>query len=199
MWIWAKSQVLKDRGAWHAAVHGVAKGWTRLSEWTATTNDHYFPDEWMKQRGWGLALPPQNMTGVCGCQALALSPTGVSTFLQLFLKPGAGSTCRAGREQEDHWHFVTGATQPGAAFSTTKKKILSASFSDAALVQPLTCYLTNSVKSWLHCCKNSKACFILVWHIAKNAPEFNTWVFIVMAWISPNHRLINRIRSQTIF
>ena len=80
-----------------------------------------------------------------------------------------------------------------------KKKILSASFSDAALVQPLTCYLTNSVKSWLHCCKNSKACFILVWHIAKNAPEFNTWVFIVMAWISPNHRLINRIRSQTIF
>ena len=23
-----------DREAWHAAVHGVAKSWTRLSDWT---------------------------------------------------------------------------------------------------------------------------------------------------------------------
>ena len=28
---------MKDRGAWHAAVHGVAKGQTRLSDWTTTT------------------------------------------------------------------------------------------------------------------------------------------------------------------
>ena len=27
--------IVEDRGAWHAAVHGVAKSWTRLSDWTA--------------------------------------------------------------------------------------------------------------------------------------------------------------------
>ena len=28
--------VVKDREAWHAADHGVTKGWTQLSDWTAT-------------------------------------------------------------------------------------------------------------------------------------------------------------------
>ena len=27
-------EIVKDRGAWHAAVHGVAKSWARLSDWT---------------------------------------------------------------------------------------------------------------------------------------------------------------------
>ena len=27
-------EVVKDRKAWHAAVHGVAKSWTQLSDWT---------------------------------------------------------------------------------------------------------------------------------------------------------------------
>ena len=30
-------EIVKDREAWHVAVHGVAKSWTRLSNWTATT------------------------------------------------------------------------------------------------------------------------------------------------------------------
>ena len=30
-------EMVRDREAWHAAVHGVAKGWTWLSDWTATT------------------------------------------------------------------------------------------------------------------------------------------------------------------
>ena len=30
-------EIAKDRETWHAAVHGVAKSWTRLSNWTATT------------------------------------------------------------------------------------------------------------------------------------------------------------------
>ena len=29
--------IVKDREAWHAAVHGVAKSWTWLSNWTKTT------------------------------------------------------------------------------------------------------------------------------------------------------------------
>ena len=27
-------EMVKDREAWHAAVHGVAKSWTQLSNWT---------------------------------------------------------------------------------------------------------------------------------------------------------------------
>ena len=30
-------ETVMDRGAWHAAVHGVIKSWTWLSGWTATT------------------------------------------------------------------------------------------------------------------------------------------------------------------
>ena len=78
----------------HDLVNGQRQRMTLLSWWVNRA-----------QRGWWFALPPQNTAGVCGCQALAPSPTHVSTFLQLFLKRGVGNTCRAGREQGDHWHF----------------------------------------------------------------------------------------------
>ena len=32
-------EMLKDREAWHAAVHAVAKSWTWLSDWTTTKNN----------------------------------------------------------------------------------------------------------------------------------------------------------------
>ena len=36
-WVWVSSgNVVKDREAWCAAVHGVAKIWTQLSQWTTT-------------------------------------------------------------------------------------------------------------------------------------------------------------------
>ena len=37
-WIWGKlREMVKDREAWHAAVHGVAKIRTQLSDWTTAT------------------------------------------------------------------------------------------------------------------------------------------------------------------
>ena len=30
-------EIVEDREAWHAVVHGVAKSWTRLSNWTTDT------------------------------------------------------------------------------------------------------------------------------------------------------------------
>ena len=34
-WVWASFRgLVMDREAWHAAVHGVTKSWTRLSDWT---------------------------------------------------------------------------------------------------------------------------------------------------------------------
>ena len=29
-------EIVKDRGTWYAAVHGVTKSWTRLTDWTTT-------------------------------------------------------------------------------------------------------------------------------------------------------------------
>ena len=34
MWISTLWKIVKDRGTWHAAVHGVTRSWTRLSNWT---------------------------------------------------------------------------------------------------------------------------------------------------------------------
>ena len=33
-------EIVEDREAWHASVHGVTKSWTPLSKWTATTLSH---------------------------------------------------------------------------------------------------------------------------------------------------------------
>ena len=33
-------EMVKDREAWHAAGHGIAKSWTWPSEWKTTTNQH---------------------------------------------------------------------------------------------------------------------------------------------------------------
>ena len=34
-------EMVKDREAWHAASHGVAKSWTQLSDWTAIANHNW--------------------------------------------------------------------------------------------------------------------------------------------------------------
>ena len=41
-------EMMKDREAWHAAVHGVAKNWTRLRDWTTTM----YTSLWFKTQHW---------------------------------------------------------------------------------------------------------------------------------------------------
>ena len=39
-------EIVKDREAWRAAVHGVAKSWTQLSDWTTATSLLQWLGEW---------------------------------------------------------------------------------------------------------------------------------------------------------
>ena len=39
-------QVVMDREAWHAAIHGVTKSWTRLSNWTELTHKLLHDQAW---------------------------------------------------------------------------------------------------------------------------------------------------------
>ena len=36
-------EIVKDRGSWQAIVHGVTKNWTRLRDWTKTTEAESSP------------------------------------------------------------------------------------------------------------------------------------------------------------
>ena len=51
-------QMVKDREAWHAAVHGVTKSWTRLSDWTTTA--------WYAEKcHWSWSCPDSQNLWIC--------------------------------------------------------------------------------------------------------------------------------------
>ena len=41
-WVWASSEIVKDREAWCAEDHGVTKSWIQLRDWTTTTILHNY-------------------------------------------------------------------------------------------------------------------------------------------------------------
>ena len=53
-----------DRGAWHAAVHGVAKSWAWLSGWTTTTNHTQYHHAGSKRLSWW-EFAPQKLENLC--------------------------------------------------------------------------------------------------------------------------------------
>ena len=49
-------ELVIDREAWHAAVHGIAKSWTWLSDWT----EYWRRENLSRQNQWGLVLKLDN-------------------------------------------------------------------------------------------------------------------------------------------
>ena len=64
-----------DRGAWWAAVHGVAEGWTRLSDFTFTFHFNELEKE-MATHSSVLAWRIPGMGEPCGLLSMALHRVG---------------------------------------------------------------------------------------------------------------------------
>ena len=67
-------EMVKDRGTWCAAVHGVAKSWIRLSEWTTTLQNRASQD--ITQN-----LPQERFSNTCGMTWInRLDPPNLCNF-----------------------------------------------------------------------------------------------------------------------
>ena len=48
-------EMVMDRKAWHAVIHGVAKSWTQLSDWTELKTEP--PELKLEAQHWGASFP----------------------------------------------------------------------------------------------------------------------------------------------
>ena len=53
-WVWVNRELVMDREAWHSVVHGVAKSWTWLSDWTELKPSSL--SWWLRNSLWELAF-----------------------------------------------------------------------------------------------------------------------------------------------
>ena len=80
-------EIVKDREVWCAAVHGVAKSWAQLSDWT--TNNHTWKNEWMTFKCIAWSLGMLNLLSFLPSPPASLSlPFSLSFFFLLFSSIG---------------------------------------------------------------------------------------------------------------
>ena len=76
-------ELVMDRQAWRAAIHGVAKSWTQLSDWTELT---WTEQSWMLFLFWLfillLALAPDNHWSLCCLHSFDLPRVPYSWIIQ---------------------------------------------------------------------------------------------------------------------
>ena len=71
-WTWANWEMVNDRKAWHAVVHGVAKSWTWLGDWTTTKQDTWLTHDNMVTIRLSLLFQAQD-----GAHAVCLLTKGI--------------------------------------------------------------------------------------------------------------------------
>ena len=107
-------EIVKDRVAWHTAVHGVAKSWTWLSDWTTSRDNgglNWGRDsrEWKESRQMFRSCIQQDMfgggkeTGVCIIRIISLSVGWVCVFHRAEVRnwgKGLGGKASSDMDQE---------------------------------------------------------------------------------------------------
>ena len=83
-------EIVEDRGAWNAVVHGVAKSWSWLSDWTSTTRIPSIKRLWLRKKevflepGKNGVIRQQGQGKLCGDSLYLLLPWVVTLLLIRF-------------------------------------------------------------------------------------------------------------------
>ena len=64
-------ELVMDREARHAAVHGVTKSWTQLSDWTKLKRQAWYESTWTWSPGWLFTEAERRAVGTRGCRKAA--------------------------------------------------------------------------------------------------------------------------------